>query len=60
MLRQFLADIAALHLPLIALGIFVAIFATVLIRVCQRSRAPEYRRMASLPLDDDTTTGAKQ
>ena len=47
-------------LPLIALGIFVAIFATVLIRVCQRARMPEYRRMASLPLDDDTQTGGKQ
>lgn len=60
MLRQFLGDIALLDLPLIALGIFLAIFATVLIRVCQRARAPEYRRMAALPLDDDSQTGGSQ
>jgi hypothetical protein len=60
MLRTFLDGISLFHLPLIALGIFVAIFATVLIRVCQRARMPEYRRMASLPLDDDTETGGKQ
>jgi len=60
MLRQFFANTALFNLPLIALGIFVAIFVTVLIRVCQRARAPEYRRMASLPLDDDGQTGGKQ
>lgn len=60
MLRQFLDGISLFHLPVIALGIFVAIFVTVLIRVCQRSRAPEYRRMASLPLDDDSQSERDQ
>lgn len=60
MLRQFLGDVTLLDLPLIALGIFLAIFVTVLIRVCQRARAPEYQRMASLPLDDDSQTGVTQ
>lgn len=53
MLRQFLGDIDLFVLPLIAMALFVAIFVTVLVRVCQRSRAPEYRRMASLPLEQD-------
>jgi hypothetical protein len=53
MLRQFLSGIALLDLPLLAMGIFVAFFLAVLLRVSQRSRAPEYRRMASLPLSDD-------
>ncbi len=60
MLRQFLGNLGLYDLPLIALGIFGAIFATVLIRVCQRARAPEYERMASLPLDDDPQIGEKQ
>jgi uncharacterized membrane protein len=57
MLRQFLGDIALLDLPLIATGIFVAFFAAVLIRVSQRARQAEYRHMASLPLQDDSTNG---
>ncbi|MBX3463548.1 MAG: hypothetical protein KF830_10280 [Planctomycetes bacterium] len=54
MLRQFLANTSLYDLPLIAMGIFVAIFGVVVIRICQRSRAPEYRRMASLPLENDS------
>jgi hypothetical protein len=53
MLRQFLATTNLFALPLLALGIFVAIFLIVLLRVCQRARAPEYRRMAALPLQHD-------
>ena len=53
MLRQFLSGIGLLDLPLIAMGIFVAFFLAVLVRVSQRARAAEYRRMASLPLADD-------
>ncbi|MBL9080046.1 MAG: hypothetical protein JNL08_21315 [Planctomycetes bacterium] len=53
MFRQFFADVALYDLPLIAMAIFGAIFLTVLVRVCQRSRASEYDRMASLPLDHD-------
>lgn len=47
------------HLPMIATGIFVAMFLVVLLRVSQRARRAEYDRMASLPLDDDAlVTGA--
>ena len=53
MLRQFLNGVELFDLPLIATGIFVAMFAAVLLRICQRNRAPEYRRMAALPLADD-------
>jgi hypothetical protein len=53
MLRQFLDGVELFDLPLIATGIFVAMFLAVLVRVGQRARAPEYRRMATLPLADD-------
>ena len=53
MLRQFLSGVDLFALPLIATGLFVAMFFAVLLRVSQRRRAPEYRRMASLPLSDD-------
>ena len=55
MLRTFLGGVGLYDLPLIAMAIFGAIFLTVLIRVSQRSRAPESRRMAALPLDDAPT-----
>ena len=54
MLRQFLTSTSLFDLPLVALAIFVAFFLAVLLRVAQRARAPEYRRMADLPLQDDT------
>ena len=54
MLRQFLSTTMLFDLPLIAMGIFVAIFAAVLLRTGQRARAAEYRRMATLPLQDDS------
>lgn len=53
MIRQFLTGLASMDLPLLAMGIFVAFFLAVLLRVSQRARANEYRRMASLPLTDD-------
>jgi hypothetical protein len=53
MIREFLASTSLFVLPLIAMGIFAAIFATVLVRTMQRRRADEYRRMATLPLQDD-------
>lgn len=60
MVRELLASAALYDLPLIAFALFAAIFGTVLIRVCQKHRLPEYRRMAALPLDDDTVTGDDQ
>jgi len=54
MLREFLSTTMLYDLPLIAMGIFIVIFFTVVVRASQRSRAPEYRRMADLPLQDDS------
>lgn len=53
MIRQFLASTTLFDLPLIAMGIFGTIFATVLVRAFQKSRAAEHRRMSLLPLQDD-------
>lgn len=60
MLRQFLTTTHLFDLPIIAMGIFLAIFLIVLVRVCQRARVPEYRRMASLPLEDDGKSTAAE
>lgn len=38
--------------PQVALIIFLAVFAGVLVRVFSRKRGPEYRRAARLPLDN--------
>jgi hypothetical protein len=57
MLRQFLAGTHLYSLPLIAMGIFIAIFLTVLVRTSQKARRQEYRRMADLPLQDDFIEG---
>ena len=54
MLREFLSATSLFNLPLVAMGIFIAFFFAVLVRIGQRMRAPEYQRMANLPLDDDT------
>lgn len=52
MLGAMLSFVSWHDLPVIATWLFVAMFLTVLVRVCQRSRWTEYERMASLPLDD--------
>lgn len=57
MLRQFVSSLALFDLPIVAMGIFGVMFLAVLLRVCQRARAAEYRRMASLPLADDQRGG---
>ena len=54
MLRELLSSVSWFDLHVIATWLFVAMFLTVLLRVCQRSRQKEYKRMASLPLDDGT------
>ncbi|HEB53457.1 MAG TPA: CcoQ/FixQ family Cbb3-type cytochrome c oxidase assembly chaperone [bacterium] len=53
MLKRFLDTLSLYDLPIIATLLFVAMFLIVLLRVFQRSRQPEYKRMASLPLDAD-------
>tara|TARA_R110002073_G_scaffold127080_1_gene272229 strand:+ start:169 stop:351 length:183 start_codon:yes stop_codon:yes gene_type:complete len=52
MLKELQSYVSLFDLPVIATWLFVAMFLTVLVRVCQRSRQAEYKRMASLPLDD--------
>ena len=59
MIREFVSTTMLFDLPLIAMGIFAAIFVTVLVRACQRRRAPEYLRMAALPLQDDDARRTK-
>ncbi len=54
MLREFLSATSLFNLPLVAMGIFIAFFFAVLVRIGQRTRATEYQRMANLPLDDET------
>ena len=56
MFREFFQTGFLFDLPLLAMGIFVAIFLAVLLRICQRTRFAEYRRMATLPLQDDSET----
>jgi hypothetical protein len=53
MLRQLLSGTNLFDLPIAATLLFALIFAAVLVRVCRRQHANEYRRMASLPLTDD-------
>lgn len=53
MLQHLLAGIGLLSLPIVSMCMFLALFVAVLWRVSRKSRAPEYRRMASLPLDGD-------
>jgi hypothetical protein len=60
MLRQLLSATSLFDLPLIATGIFVVIFLTVLVRACQRSRATEYHRLAALPLQDDAHAASRR
>ncbi|MBL8753241.1 MAG: hypothetical protein JNK15_08065 [Planctomycetes bacterium] len=55
MIREFFANGSLFVLPVIAMGIFIGIFLTVVVRACQKSRAGVYRQMASLPLQDDVT-----
>ena len=57
MFREFFNGGGLFVLPIIAMALFIAIFLTVILRVLQRSRQAEYRRMASLPLDDDNHSG---
>ena len=56
-LLRGIADGTLTALPLLAMGIFLAMFVAVLVRVSQRSRRPQYEHMASLPLEDDSGTG---
>jgi cbb3-type cytochrome oxidase subunit 3 len=52
-LQHLLAGIDLLSLPIVSMCMFLLLFVAVVWRVSRKSRAPEYRRMASLPLDGD-------
>ena len=52
-----LAETSLFTLPQLAMCIFLAMFIGVVVRVCQRTRRPQYDRMAQLPLNDDTGNG---
>ena len=54
MLKGIFSSTSLFDLPVLAMGIFVAMFLAVLVRVSQRARRPQYDHMATLPLDDDT------
>lgn len=56
MLRELLGGTPLFGLPILAMGLFLSIFVAVLVRVSRKARAPEYRRMAQLPLADDHRT----
>jgi len=53
MLREFLSRTSLFDLPVVAMLLFLAIFAVVLLRVARRGAAAEYRRMSTMPLLDD-------
>ena len=54
MLRDYLANITLLDLPILGMSIFLIVFLLVLVRVCMPSRRDSYRQMANLPLADET------
>lgn len=56
MFRDFFSTGFLFDLPLLAMGIFLAIFVAVLLRISQRARGAEYSHMANLPLQDDSVT----
>ena len=60
MWRELFSGGGLFILPVIAMVLFLAIFITVILRVCQRSRRAEYERMASLPLDDRSVVRTRE
>jgi cbb3-type cytochrome oxidase subunit 3 len=51
MLRDYLARISLLELPVVAMVLFFLLFVAVLWRVSRKARLPVYTRMANLPLE---------
>jgi cbb3-type cytochrome oxidase subunit 3 len=51
MLREYLSNLSLLGLPVAAMLLFLSLFVAVLWRVSRKARAPEYARMAQLPLE---------
>jgi len=54
MLREFLSRVSLLELPIAAMLFFLLLFVAVVWRVSRRNRAPIYRELAQMPLDDRT------
>jgi hypothetical protein len=56
---DLLAKSPLLALPLIALVLFIVVFAAMFI-VTMKRRAPAYDPLARMPLDDDDVAGARR
>jgi uncharacterized membrane protein len=56
MYREFFMRSPLLSLPLLALGIFLAVFTSVLVQVMRRS-ARQFDAQSRLPLDGDEEVG---
>ena len=58
MFQTLFGDLSSVMLmPIVGMFIFITIFIGVLVRISQRSRSPEYERMAALPLHDESENG---
>lgn len=55
MYRQFFANLDSAALPLLAMFLFMAAFALVLVRLFVGSRRRDFDPVAGLPLANDTT-----
>ena len=53
MFQELLSSSNLLNLPVIAMFMFMAVFAGVIVFVFRRSRRAKYRHISMLPLDDE-------
>jgi len=59
MFQQFFAGNRFLFLPLLAMGLFLAVFIGILVRLIAKGRGRgTYDSIASLPLEEDRFTGS--
>ena len=58
MYRDFFVRSPLLALPVAAMGLFLVVFLGVVARAFSRRRGADYALAASLPLTDDSSTGA--
>ncbi len=58
MFQALFEDLSSVTImPIVGMLIFITIFIGALVRISQRSRSPEYERMAALPLADESENG---
>lgn len=58
-LSELMSNMDMTFWPQVALVLFMAIFAGVLVRVFSRKRTAEYERAARIPLEDEPVTGTR-